>query len=317
MDAFKFRSEDQLPFILDIISNQRLYCSDLTNLNDPSERMTEDVYRGRFKKRAQKVAELTSRVRICSLSLTVYNNLLWAHYASSMRGAAIEVSLPDPTMEVCDNLGITPVITLIDYGYLFTSKSERQPIDSIVFRKLSRKLADWAYEQEIRVLALKDLLEDGMFYRLPTPVQSVTVGTRMSSAAKKQIYDLCQSKSIRVFTAEHYGSRMNINWVSEERSLQGGIWQDEQGVSHFETHVEFGNGPRTAMEWKNGSLKTDGDWYSCEYRVDSPVRLQIVSPETAVRSVHGAAVTIRLQDGSIKNGRGGVDGYINLRTLRS
>ena len=259
MNAFKFRSEAQLPFIIDIIENQRLYCPDLEEMNDPSEGMIQNIYWGRFKKPARKVAELMSLVRICSLSLTIHNNLLWSHYADGMRGAAIEVDLPDSAMEVANNLGTAPIVALMDYGSITTTKYERQSIDSIVFRKLTQKLTDWAYEEEVRVIALTDALEERQFYQLPASVKSVTVGTRMSSVAKKQIFDLCRSKSIPIYTAEHIGYFLNIHNVSEERALQGGIWQDEQGVSHFEHHIAFGNGPISAMEYKQDALKLDGE----------------------------------------------------------
>jgi len=317
MRAFKFRGGDQFGFILDIINHQRLYCSDLASLNDPSEGMIDDVYWGRYSRVRRQTRDRMALMRICSFSLNIHNLLLWAHYASGLRGVAIEVDLPEPFTEPCRSLSDAPVVIAMDYGQSITTRYEGQPIDSVVFNRLCRKLGSWAYENEVRLVATADQLEDGHFYRLSTPIQSVTVGLRMPDEFKTQLFDLCQSKSIPLFTAHADSTGVTVSGVSEHRALNGGIWEDERGVSHFEPMISFSDGPPTPAPpiiCYKGSVKEefDGIWYSCEYTIESFRRIRIVSPHIIANGINGLRVTLRLQDGKIREGHGGAYGGVTL-----
>lgn len=236
MNVFKYRGEHQLDFVLDIIREQRLYCSTLTSLNDPCEGRNAATYWGRSKRIRRQEEAVTSRIRICSLSRTLRSHLLWSHYASGLRGAVVEVEIPDP-IDQCNDLTIAPVVTNMNYGHFTSVMYRGESIDTIVFRKLSLKLPDWSYEQEIRIIAMEEHLSDHSFFSLNGQVQSVIMGTRMAPESKRIIYTLCCQNSIPTFVADATPHGVHIFSVTEEGALQGGIWQDEQGVSHFEPLV--------------------------------------------------------------------------------
>lgn len=102
--AYKFRSSSQIPFALDIIFERRLYCSDWWSLNDIVEGTPViSCPRGRqqqFLAHAEAVQKHMEGLRVCSLSLTFNSHLLWAHYASSWDGLALEVELPDRSKNI-------------------------------------------------------------------------------------------------------------------------------------------------------------------------------------------------------------------------
>lgn len=99
MKAYKSRSSSQLAYALDSIFNDRLYCADWQDLNDPMEGAFIYSYRSTNEPDlSNKVAEVVrqkKRIRVCSLSLTYNCHLLWAHYASGFDGLALEIDLPD------------------------------------------------------------------------------------------------------------------------------------------------------------------------------------------------------------------------------
>lgn len=97
MKAYKFRTAQNFDFVADIIINKRLYCSGAGALNDLREgdiRVGDD--RGREIKAldfGRRVSEALRRYRVCSLSKTFNNHLLWAYYAGGFTGMVIEVEL--------------------------------------------------------------------------------------------------------------------------------------------------------------------------------------------------------------------------------
>jgi len=91
MKAYKFRSNSSLEHALDIILNQRLYCSPWAELNDPMEGRFLFSFEGPGKPEYAAVFnELVgskARRRVCALSESFGSYLMWAHYADGFRGA--------------------------------------------------------------------------------------------------------------------------------------------------------------------------------------------------------------------------------------
>lgn len=98
MKLYKYRSlRNNIDFVLDILINQRLYCADHAELNDPVEggfyesRRYSGPVMGISIPRSIDAAE---SLRVCSLSAPRDLVPLWSHYADSHAGVAIEVDLP-------------------------------------------------------------------------------------------------------------------------------------------------------------------------------------------------------------------------------
>lgn len=186
MIAYKFRSEDQLAFALDIIFNQRLYCSDWSILNDPMEGLfgysnDEDIDP---KEQVEKIIAEKQHIRICSLSRTIDSHLLWAHYASGFSGLAIEVILPDTDNRI-KNINYSDSYSHISINGKFDPNEAASTV-------LSNKYKDWEYEQEVRVLNTNN----EQFFRLNEPVSKVIVGHRMKPALFQALRIICKQKNI-------------------------------------------------------------------------------------------------------------------------
>ena len=143
MSQFKFRSEEQFGYALDIILNRRLYCADWRDMNDLMEGQAvpcvDKVYSGEIA--YNKVVEAKKDLRVCSLSTTFQSHLLWAHYANGFRGMAVEIEVPSHLL--------TNVRCLDDISEDFPDTTDPELIAKECLR---RKHTDWKYECEVRVI---------------------------------------------------------------------------------------------------------------------------------------------------------------------
>jgi hypothetical protein len=133
----------------------------------------------------QKIKEIGDSKRqykICSLSRTFDNHLLWAHYANGFDGVAIEIELPEDNQNikkldydrgVFANVNITP-----------NSDAEKIAKD-ILFSKYNV----WNYEEEIRIL------HDQSYYQ-NIKVTKVICGHRMNQALYDVLNLVCNQLNI-------------------------------------------------------------------------------------------------------------------------
>jgi hypothetical protein len=179
--AYKFRSSAQIARAFDIIFERRLHCADWTTFNDPREGFFEYTIGDNQKANAIRAAK--RRFRICCLSRCYSSRLLWAHYAAGFDGLAIEVSVPDPS----------------DYGPVYTVTYEEAlphadlypgDFDAQALSFLRRKDSEWCYESEVRII------QEDVWFQLPSPVQRVIVGHRFDKALLQALRTVCQSKHI-------------------------------------------------------------------------------------------------------------------------
>jgi hypothetical protein len=185
MLAYKFRSSAQIAFAFDIIINKRLYCSDWRDLNDPLEGdFGYSAASGNYSAVQQwlkGIRETKRRYKICSLSETFDNHLLWAHYAGGFDGVAIEVELPDdPNIS---RVRLRDVFAFVDMDQY---NNEEEAAREILFSKYR----EWAYEKEVRIL------HDSQYYPLISPVKRVIAGHRMSKALFDVLNIVCNKLQI-------------------------------------------------------------------------------------------------------------------------
>ena len=98
MKLYKFRSLDNLEFVLDILLNEQLYCSTYESLDDPLEGLFYTIINplGTSMKLLQYkcidgLPTYNSDLRICSLSSSFRDIRMWSHYASGHTDVAIEI----------------------------------------------------------------------------------------------------------------------------------------------------------------------------------------------------------------------------------
>ena len=189
MRAFKFRSAQNIEYALDIILENRLFCSDWKNLNDPMEGMfaySTKVDSPDVQRIVRSIGTKKARYKVCSLSRDFQSHLLWAHYAGGFDGLAIEVELPDhdPNIRQVDYRGVFAFLNLDDIH------SEDDAARTILFSKYQ----EWDYEKEIRILCSEP------FYHLQKPVRRVIAGHRMHNALLDTLYIICDRANIELCT---------------------------------------------------------------------------------------------------------------------
>jgi hypothetical protein len=167
MLLYKYKSLKNLDHALDILLNQRLYCSPYLELNDPFEGLFSASIHLPPRERAKypffrlpnsfrvtkSVDDLPydskDRVRICSLSASPSGILLWSHYADGHKGIAIEL----------DASGLEGTIYEVKYAdvlpqYSYTLLGMPTPQEL-----LTHKTEHWKYEAEYRALCEAPFLD--------------------------------------------------------------------------------------------------------------------------------------------------------------
>lgn len=212
MKVYKFRSTQQIGFIFDILMNKRLYCADWKNLNDPMEGMFACSYREDFdvEQKVKGIVESKQKYKICSLSKTYDNHLLWAHYANGFDGVAIEIELPDDSHNIKEldyNRGVFAGVNITE------NTNEEDVAKYILFSKYNV----WAYEEEIRIL------HDKSFYN-NIKVTRVIAGHRVQDALFNVLNLVCNQLNIE-FTKVGIGDEgIDVDFV---KPLDLDEWKDK------------------------------------------------------------------------------------------
>jgi len=198
MILYKYRSLANLEYILDIILNQRLYCSTYPELNDPFEGLfvtTTTITVADFLKnkmvfpmfvklpiKLEKVKEAKDlfggaidKVKICSLSSDLNDVRLWSYYADGHKGIVFEIDFSE-------------LETIYEVMY-----SEKLPQPSI-HEVLSRKTKHWRFESEYRIIDKSKHLDEGKFFGIKDRIKAIYLGNRTSDYHRKLLNKIVPSK---------------------------------------------------------------------------------------------------------------------------
>lgn len=175
MLAYKFRGSENPKFTLDILTHNRLYCADWQTLNDPMEGTYDTLVVDPAKRLSAlaTIREQKLKLRVCSLSETYKSHAMWAYYASSFQGVAIEIEFIGESQ-----------LTRIDYasGSRIQNWAEASDPYRIAREILSTKHSDWQRERELR------LIEKTSFFDLaPGAIRRVILGPRISEGFETQV----------------------------------------------------------------------------------------------------------------------------------
>jgi len=184
---FKFRDVQRPNRVLDIILQQRLYCSDLESLNDPTEGVfafytSQKNDSDEQDKKIKAINDCIKTLKVCSLSKTFDSHLLWAHYADGFKGIAIEVEIPDSHTSIRE----------VKYDGVFSSFNIDNHLNAedVAIDVLTSKFQDWSYEKEVRII------QKDNYFQLANPVTRVIAGCKMP----KEIFDafniICANQKI-------------------------------------------------------------------------------------------------------------------------
>ena len=184
MILYKFKSTKDFYHVVDIMENERLFCSEYEKLNDPFEAILGFIpltpegppniafLREMSRQWEEHLSPLKS-YRVCSLSQNIDNILMWAHYALGFQGVCFELDIPDSTSSVYN------VKYVADLECLNIS----EPIEY-----LTNKLACWRYESESRIITQEQ------YFDVANQIKKVYLGGRMKNCYTETIADFCLRK---------------------------------------------------------------------------------------------------------------------------
>ena len=209
---YKFRSFEGLEFLLDIILNERLFCSLYTNLNDPFEGMFVSIvnsfrsfrpgipkpphaipYKEKKYKSIDELPLDLSGSRICSLSSDCNDVRLWAHYADSQRGIAIQIRFDDSNLNLHE----------VRYSEAFPEFEGRNIKNLDINDILTCKTNHWQYESEYRVINHQE------FYSIKDRISAVYLGPRVEDKRKDLILKIVPG-NIPIFSTRINKEKIHI-----------------------------------------------------------------------------------------------------------
>lgn len=185
MKLYKFRSLKSFEYTADIILNKQLYAAHFENLNDPMEGFFS--YHSHLESLAKEIRNEKSKLKICSLSKSFDNPILWAHYANDFKGICIEIEVEE------DN----PNYSIEEMNYNMGTHTignglfdENIPPFDWAKGLLTRKYKEWTYEQEVRILSFERIIKNGI------SIKAIYLGARISEINKKVIKKIASEISI-------------------------------------------------------------------------------------------------------------------------
>lgn len=185
---YKYRTLDNFQNFVDILINNRLYAAKYKDLNDPME--GQYYYKnGRLNKNIRdKLLEEKGELRLCSLSRSKDNQLMWSHYAKGHRGVAIGVQVNNSrfTVKPIQYNGLT---------YIYNQDYNHQTAIEI----LSHKLEVWDYEEEVRVFVSNQQF-------IEVSIKEVIIGIKMDEFDYLLVKDLIKriNPSIKIIKASKF-----------------------------------------------------------------------------------------------------------------
>lgn len=179
---FKYRSIQNWKFILDIFLNKRLYAATYKELNDPME--------GRYYYHNDAVSREYKRIirnkklrwRICSLSRTHINTLMWSYYSDAHHGIAVGVTVKKPR----DGSYIKRPV---QYDMEVNASGIHDPSHAAL-EILSQKQLAWQHEDEERVFTKDQFVS--------VTIKKVCFGYKTEPADKELIKALVKKTSPNV-----------------------------------------------------------------------------------------------------------------------
>lgn len=172
---YKYRGTSSFRYLTDILLKNRLYAAPYFDLNDPMEGHYLMSATGQIDDDMKLMLNSAKdRLRICSLSRSPDNPVMWTHYAEGHRGVVVGVEVTDSECEV------HPVVYDGPMKIGTHNFNANSPMDV-----LSRKLAAWEYEDEERAFVRSKIY-------ISVTVQELILGSRMSNQDKSFIKELCE-----------------------------------------------------------------------------------------------------------------------------
>ncbi|MCQ2132005.1 MAG: DUF2971 domain-containing protein [Bacteroidaceae bacterium] len=191
---YKYKSID---YIEDVIINQRLYCSQFDELNDPMEwAFTSNQNKDSISKLIKDTEK--DKWRICCLSKSEQYGLMWSMYGDSHHGVCLEVEVSTDSYYIPYSQFDSNQQCYHQWIYgeiIYKNTCAEVNIDQkTIVNVLWTKSKQWEHEQEIRFVS--KLTQDETKKYLQVKVNKVFLGRRMTSDIACYINKLCKYADI-------------------------------------------------------------------------------------------------------------------------
>lgn len=192
MKLYKFRSFENIEFTLDIIMNERLYCAQHNNLNDPFEGLfstrewkggiSRPVVRSVIRpvirsvirdgkqtvyKTLDELPSMGNNTRVCSFSSSMVDVRMWSLYAASHSGCVIEIEL-DESEELVE----------VRYEKGLIQFKEKLTENTTAIDILSFKTDHWQHEKEFRIISSEE------YFSVKGKITGIFLGVRTQDIHK-------------------------------------------------------------------------------------------------------------------------------------
>jgi len=193
LTLYKYRSLENLEYVLDIILNEQLYCSPYEELNDPFEGLfmspitinivdkssgksntVESMMSSNCKDMKPSEDEVNT-LKICSLSSSREDVRLWSLYSDGHKGIVFEI----------DFTGLDSHIFKVEY-----SDELPQNLSGVLSPEkiLSCKTNHWEYEKESRII------NGETYFPIKNRIKGIYLGNRVNKNHQKIIEKIVNGK---------------------------------------------------------------------------------------------------------------------------
>lgn len=207
---YKYKSNNNLEYIFDIVKNKRLFMSNRDILNDPLEGICNmnfgfagcSYYLNTPKLHPQ-YDESVNQYRILSLSEDCKNIPMWAHYANNFDGVCIEIR-SDKNLKGAHQ---------VDYKGEVVDAMKYDTMDECALLSLGKKAPEWHYEKEWRVI-----LKNEQYLNLDRDeITRVFIGYKTSTVMRNVIAEACKNEGIDVQVAYVNPYQYDVEFIGLER----------------------------------------------------------------------------------------------------
>ena len=141
---YKYRNFKDIPRLLEVLKNGKLYASDFDQFNDPMDSFFE--HNNETKEFLDRMKQTKLETKILSLCKSPDNILMWTHYADEHKGMVIGVEIVDENVM---DIKYRKKLPLYDSSKRNNIRYEKSFLKNV----LTTKLQPWKYEEEVRVLS--------------------------------------------------------------------------------------------------------------------------------------------------------------------
>lgn len=211
---YKYKSNTNLEYLLDIIKNKRFFMSNRDILNDPLEGICDMCfgfagcsYYVNTPKLHPQYDEIVNQFKILSLSEDCKNIPMWAHYANDFDGVCIEIRTDKHLREAYP----------VDYKGDVVEAMKCGTMEECAIASLKKKAPGWSYEREWRVI-LKSEKESKEYLNLDSDeIARVLIGYRTSTVMRNVISEICRNEGIAVQVAYVNPYQYSVEFMELEK----------------------------------------------------------------------------------------------------